>query len=163
MKKFTFIFAFVAIAFGFSYGQATFIVTSPTNNATSSFRLPNGTSAAAYFRGASLVLASELTAIPVSTTLSSVGFTTTAGASSAVTGTITIYLQNTGDVTFNKGTTWSGVTPGMTTVYVGTITIPATASSFDLPLTTPFTFLGSGMYIAYDFVSAGPYATTGSV
>lgn len=42
--------------------------------------------------GASLVLTSELTAIPVSTTLSSIGFTTTAGATSAVTGTITIYL-----------------------------------------------------------------------
>lgn len=163
MKKFTLIIATVAASIGFSFGQATFVVTTPSNNATSSFRLPNGTSAAAYFRGASLVLTSELTAIPVSTTLSSIGFTTTTGASSAVTGTITIYLQNTGDATYNKGTTWTGVTPGMTNVYTGTITIPATAASFDLPLTTPFTFLGSGMYVAYDFVSSGPFATTGAV
>jgi hypothetical protein len=163
MKKFTFIFAFIAIAFGFSYGQATFIATTPSNNATSSFRLPNGTSNAAYFRGASLVLTSELTAIPVSTTLTTIGFTTTTGANTAVTGSITIYLQNTGDGTFNKGTTWSGVTPGMTTVYTGTITIPTGASTTDVTLTTPFVFLGSGMYVAYDFVSAGPFATTGAV
>lgn len=163
MKKFTFIIAFVALAFGFTYGQATFIVTTPSNNATSANRLPNGTAAHTYFRGSTLVLATEMTAIPVSTTLSSVGFTTATGASSAVTGTITIYLQNTSDVTFNKGTAWSGVTPGMTTVYVGTITIPATVATLDLPLTTPFAFSGGGMYLAYDFQSAGPYATTGAV
>ncbi len=163
MKKFTFIIAFIALAVGFTYGQATFIVTTPSNNATSANRLPNGTSSHTFFRGASLVLATELTAIPVSTTLSSVGFTTTTGATIPVTGTITVYMQNTGDLTFLKGTTWSGVIPGMTTVYVGTITIPATATTLDLPLTTPFAFLGSGMYLAYDFQSAGPYATTGAV
>lgn len=164
MRKFTFIIAFVALAFGFTYGQATFIVTTPSNNATSANRLPNGTAAHTYFRGSTLVLATEMTAIPVSTTLSSVGFTATTGASSvAVTGTITIYMQNTSDVTFNKGTAWSGVTPGMTTVYVGTITIPSTAATVDLPLTTPFAFTGGGMYLAYDFQSAGPYATTGAV
>jgi hypothetical protein len=163
MRKFTFLFAFVLLAFGYGYSQATFIVTSPTNNATSSFRLPNGTSAAAYFRGATLVRTSELTSIPVSTTLTSVGFTTTTGASSACTGNFTLYLQNTGDATFNKGTTWSGVTPGMTVVYTGTMTVPASATTIDLPLTTPFTYLGSGMYVAYEFVSTGPYATSGAI
>ncbi len=163
MKKFTFIFAFVALAFGFSFSQATFVVTTPSNNATSANRLPNGTSGHAYFRGATLVLTTELSAIPVSTTLSSIGFTTATGATSAVTGSITIYAQNSGDVTFSKGTTWSGVTPGMTVIYSGTMTVPATAASFDLPLTTPFIYTGGSMYLAYDWYSPGTYATTGAV
>lgn len=163
MKKSTLLSAFLfAATLGLS--QPTFVVTAPPNSgATSSFRLPNGTSAAAYFQGASLVLASELTSIPVSSTLTTVGFTTTTGASSAVTGSINIYLQNTGDVTYNKGTSWSTISTGMTLVYSGTMTIPSGIASFDLPLTTPFTYLGSGMYIAYDWVSTGPFATSGAV
>ena len=162
MKKFTFLFLFVALAFG-SFSQATFVVATPTANGTSANRVPNGTSGHAYFRGANLVRTTELTGIPVSTTLSSVGFTTQTGATSACTGTITIYMENTGDVTFNKGTTWSGVTPGMTVVYTGTMTVPATATTVDLPLTTPFVYTGGGIYTAYEWQSAGPYATTGAI
>lgn len=163
MKKFTLIIATVAASFGFTIAQPTFVVTTPSNNATSSFRLPNGSSAANYFRGATLVLTSELSAIPVSTTLTSVGFTTTTGATSAVTGSITIYAQNSGDATFLKGTTWAGITPGMTIVYTGTMTIPASASSFDLPLTTPIVYTGGSMYFAYDWTTTGTPATTGAV
>lgn len=163
MKKSTLLSTLMfVVTLGFS--QPTFVVTAPPNSgATSSFRLPNGTSASAYFQGASLVLASELTSIPMSSTLTSVGFTTTTGASSAATGSINIYLQNTGDVTYNKGTSWSTISTGMTLVYSGTMTVPSGIASFDLPLTTPFTYLGSGMYIAYDWVSAGPFAITGAV
>lgn len=163
MKKFTFIFAFVAMAFGFAFGQATFVVSTPTNNGTSANRLPNGTSAHTFFRGASLVRTGELSSIPVSTTLSSIGFTTATGASSAVTGSITIYMENTGDATFNKGTTWTGVTPGMTIVYTGTMTVPATATTVDLPLTTPFAYTGGGIYVAYEWQSAGPFATGAAI
>ena len=163
MKKFTFIFAFVALACGFAFSQATFVVATPTANGTSANRLPNGTSGHAYFRGASLVRTTELTNMPVSTTLSSVGFTTSTGATSAVTGSITIYMENTGDVTFNKGTTWSGVTPGMTIVYTGTMSVPASATTVDLPLTTPFIYTGGGIYVAYEWQSAGPYSTGAAV
>jgi len=143
-----------------SFGQATFILNAPVNDgSTSGNRFPNGTSAHTYFRGASLILATELSSIPVSTTLSSIGFTNTTGATTAVTGTITIYMQNTTDMSFLKGTTWSGVTPGMTAVYVGTITIPNTITAFDIPLTTPFAFTNGGLYVAYDFQSAGPFST----
>lgn len=162
MKKITLVFAFILVAFSV-YSQATFIVTSPTNNATSSFRLPNGTSSSAYFNGATLVRSTELTLIPMSTTLSSIGFTTATGASSANSGTINIYLQNTGDMTFNKGTTWSGVTPGMTLVYSGPMTVPATATVVDLPLATPFVYLGNSVYVAYEWVSTGGYATSGAI
>lgn len=163
MKKFTFIFVFIALAFGFSFGQATFVVTTPTLNGNSANRLPNGTSAHTYFRGATLLRTSEVSMIPVSTTLSAVGFTTITGATAPVTGTITIYMQNTGDATFNKGTTWSGVTPGMSVHYTGTMTVPSSATTVDLPLTTPFVYTGGGIYIAYEWQSAGPFAGTGAV
>ena len=162
MKKITLVFAFIVMAFQV-YSQATFVVTTPTNNGTSAFRLPNGTSASAYFNGATIVRSTELTMIPMSTTLTSIGFTTTTGAIGANTGTINIYLQNTGDMTFNKGTTWSGVTPGMTLVYSGTMTVPTTATVVDLPLSTPFAYLGNSLYIAYEWVSTGGYATSGAV
>lgn len=163
MKKFTFIFAFVALAFGFTYSQATFVVATPTANGTSANRLPNGTSGHAYFRGASLVRTTELTSMPVSTTLSSVGFTTSTGATTGVTGSITIYMENTGDVTFNKGLAWSGVTPGMTIVYTGTMMVPASATTVDLPLSTPFVYTGGGIYVAYEWQSAGPYSTGAAI
>lgn len=159
MKKSTLIFGFLA-ATTLGFSQASMVVTAPPNiGATTQVRAPNGLATSAFMRAAALVQASELTGIAASTTLTSFGYTTTAGADAAVTGTITVYLQNTSDATYNKGTTWSGITTGMTTVYTGTITLPTTATVITLPLTTPFVFTGGAMYVAYDFVSAGPYAT----
>ena len=159
MKKFTLIIATVAMSFGFSYGQTTF-VTAPTQVATTQVRAPNGFNTHAFLRASALVLTSELSAIPVSTTLTSIGFTTTAGADMAVSGTMTVYLQNSGDATYSKGTTWSTILTGMTTAYVGTYTVPANATTIDLTLTTPFVYTGGSIYVAYDFASAGPYAST---
>jgi hypothetical protein len=158
MKKITLVFAFVAMAFSV-FSQATAVVTAPQNLTTTQVRAPNGLSTHAYLRASSLVLGSELSAIPLSTTITAFGFTTTAGASSAVTGTMTVYLQNSGDVTYSKGTTWSNIISGMTTVYTGTYTVPANATTIDLTLSTPFTYLGNSVYVAYDFVSSGPFAT----
>ncbi len=160
MKKSTLIFAFILLAMHTVYSQATMVVTTPQNMTTTQVRAPNGLSSHAFLRASALVLTSELTSIPMSSTLTSFGFTTTAGANTPVTGSITVYLQNTGDATFNKGTSWSGILTGMTTVYTGTISLPTTATTIDLPLTTPFPYLGNGIYVAYDFVSSGPFATT---
>jgi hypothetical protein len=159
MKKFTLIFSFVAVAFS-AWSQATMVASAPQNLTTTQVRAPNGLSSQAYLRASSLVLASELTPIPASTTLSAFGFTTTAGANTAVTGSITVYMMNSTDVNFNLGTTWSTIISGMTTVYTGTIGLPTSATTIDLPLTTPFVYTGGAIYVAYDFVSVGPFATT---
>lgn len=159
MKKITFIFAFVAMFFGFSYGQTAY-VTAPTNVSSTQLRAPNGFNSHAFLRASSLVLTSEVSAIPVSTTLTSIGFTTTAGADMAVSGTMTVYLQNSGDATFSKGTNWSTIITGMTAAYVGTYTVPASATTIDLNLTTPFVYTGGSIYVAYDFTSSGPFAST---
>ncbi len=141
--------------------QPTLFVTAPTNiGSTTQLRAPNGTVSHTYFHGVAIVPAAELASIPLGTTLTAFGFTTAVGANIPVTGTITIYLQNTGDATYLKGGTWAGAIAAMTTVYTGTISLPNTASTIDLNLTTPFVFNGPGMYVAYDFVSAGPFATT---
>jgi len=144
--------------------QTSLIYTAPsTSNSTTGLRAPNGTSAHAYFRAVTIVTAAELSAgIPSNTSIKSFGFVYNSGASSANTGTLNVYLVNTTDVTNLKSTTWATAITGMTLVYSGTYTVPATAgvSTVDVTLTTPFTYSGDGMYLAYDWTSAGPYATT---
>ncbi len=160
MKKFTLIVAAVAMSMGFdAFGQTAY-VTAPTNITTTQVRAPNGFNTHAYLRASSLVLASELTGIPPGTTLTSIGFTTTAGADMAVSGTMTVYLQNSSDVTFSKGTNWGTITTGMTNAYSGAYTVPSTATTVDLVLSTPFVYTGGAVYIAYDFFSSGPFAST---
>jgi len=163
MKKITLSFLLFLFTAGLTFSQTTLINVAPPNNSTSSFRLPNGSSASTYFRGATLVLASELTAIPSATSITSIGFIPTTGASSVASGTITIYAQNSTDTAYNKGTTWAGITPGMTVVYSGPMTIPNTATPIDLTLTTPLTYSGGSIYLAYDWTGVAPFATTGAV
>lgn len=50
----------------------------------------------------------------------------------------------------------------MSPAYIGTYTVPAAAgaATITLPLTTPFNFTGDGLYVAWEFESTGPFATT---
>lgn len=161
MKKITLIFVFLLLNAGFVSAQVTNITVAPVfDNSTTQQRAPNGTSGHSFMRGSSLVLASELTSIPVSTSLNSFGFVTTAGANIAVTGTITIYMKNSTDTSFTLGTNWSTIITGMTQVYSGPITIPASATNIDVTLGTPLTYTGGSVYVAYDFSTTGPFATT---
>lgn len=160
MKKITLIFVFLLLSAGFVSAQVTNFTVAPVfDNSTTQQRAPNGTSGHAFMRGSSLVLASELTSIPVSTSLNSFGLVTSAGANIAVTGTITIYMRNSTDTSFTLGTNWSTIITGMTQVYSGPITIPASATNIDLTLGTPLTYTGGSIYVAYDFSTTGPFAT----
>lgn len=162
MKKSTLVIAIILMSMGQAFSQALLFTTAPPNiGATTQLRAPNGTSNHAFFHAVTIVPASELSSLPVSTTLTAFGFTTTASANTAVTGTLTVYLQNTSDATYLKGAVWAGAITGMTTVYTGTVSLPAGAgSTIDVNLTTPFVFMGPGMYVAYDFVGSAPFATT---
>ncbi|OIP00875.1 MAG: hypothetical protein AUJ98_06245 [Bacteroidetes bacterium CG2_30_33_31] len=147
--------------------QATLIHTAPSVfNGTSGSRAPNGTSAHAYFRAVTIVKASELSSgIPNNTSIKSFGFVYNTGASTSNSGTLNIYLVNTTDTTNLKSTTWATAITGMTLVYSGTYTVPATVgvSTVDVTLTTPYTYTGAGLYLAYDWNSTGSYATTGAI
>ena len=154
-------FAFVTgISSGF--GQLTALVEAPLDNgSTTQVRAPNGTSAYAYQRACALVLQSDLTNITSGTSITSFGYTLSAGASVPVAGNFTVYLQNTTDITYLKGTNWSTAITGMTSVYASVMTIPASVgtASILVTLSTPFIYTGGGIYVATDWYSPGPYST----
>lgn len=157
----------MVFAVHFAFAQSTITHVAPAfNGSTSALRSPSGTSATAYLRGASIIPASELTSgIPSGTSIKKFGFVYNAGATTAVTGTLKIYMMNTTDASFLHSTVWDSVVAHSVLVYNGSYTVPATAGvSFqDIVLSTPFTYNGGGMYVAYDWYSAGPYATTGAI
>lgn len=145
----------------FSFGQVTTFVTAPVSNgATTQVRAPNGLSSHGFMRASTVVLTSELASVPNNTSITSFGFVTSAGADVAVTGTLTVYMLNTTSTTYTRGTDWATIIAGMTQVYSGNYTIPASATNVDLTLTTPFTYTGGSIFLAYDFTSTGPFATT---
>lgn len=160
MKKITQLFLVAVFATTFSFGQANIVLNAPTGGATTQQRAPNGTNAHSFMRGASLVLSSELNTITSGTSINTFGFSTSAGANTAVAGTIVVYMLNSSDATFTRGTDWATIISGMTQVYSGAYTVPATATNIDLTLTTPFVYNGGGIYVAYDFVRTGTAATT---
>ncbi len=164
MKKIILLIIGMLSCIGISFCQPNILIEAPLNNQTTTqVRAPNGTSAHGFQRACALVLQSELVNIPVGTTLTTFGFTLTAGTSVVpVSGSFTVYLQNTNDLTYSKGTVFATAITGMTTVYNGLMTIPlsAGATSINLTLTTPFTYTGGGLYVAYDWISGGPYSPT---
>ena len=78
-------------------------------------------------------------------------------------GTLTIYMQNTTDATNTKSATWSAAITGMTSVYSGPFNLTNTQTSVRINLTTPFTYTGNNVYIAFDYQNPiGTIAGTGT-
>lgn len=164
MKKFTLAVLVVLFSFGLAFGQATLVVKAPAgNNATSTSRAPNGNVAHTTMRGCYLVTPNELGQYFVpGTNLASMGFSLTAGVTGApVTGNFTVYLQNTSDATYQKGTSFTTAIAPMTSVYASTMTIPVSAGTTSINLTFPsaFTYTGGGLYVAYDWACSGPFSS----
>ena len=163
MKKKLLLLILTVASFGDVFSQAVLFTTAPNGVTTTQVRAPNGLSTYAYLRSVALVLQSELTGIsPTNNTITAFGYTLSAGTNVPVTGNYTVYLQNTTDVSYNKGTNWPTIITGMTTVYASTMTVPASAgtTSVSVTLSTPFVYTGGGIYVAVDWYSAGPYAST---
>src|SRR5690606_7312813 len=78
-----------------------------------------------------------------------------------VSGNFTLYLQNTTDVAYLKGTNFANAITGMTSVFANVMTIPlsAGATSILITLSTPFVYTGGGLYVAYDWASTGPFTS----
>ncbi len=114
-------------------------------------------------RGVFYVSAAEMAAGGLSALLSSFGFNYTNGVTVApVTGSMVVYFQLTNDATNTKSNIFATAITGMTTVYNGNMTIPvaATATFVDLPLASAFNYTGGAMYVAYDWISAGPFTNS---
>ncbi len=83
--------------------------------------------------------------------ISTVGFEIVSNGTAPVSGNIKIYLQNTTDASFLKSTTFATAITDMVLVYDGPLTINLEAGSYDIRLTTPYTYNGTGLYLAYDW------------
>ena len=126
-----------------------------------------------YIRTCYVITAAELKAagVPSGIKFTSLGFNYVVGQSPATTGNMKIYLQNTTDNSYaktslnwsNAPTTLDGVIDNMTLVQDGSVTIPASAGYWSIPLSngSAFTYTGGGIYVAYEYSNpAGATATT---
>lgn len=107
-----------------------------------------------YHRVSYIITPTEMSAsgFPLSDIIS-IGFNIGTAQNIPVQGSLKVYLQNTSDVTFTKGTSWATIITGMTLASDGTVTLPATTGTYDLLFAggSPFTYTGGGLYIAYEW------------
>jgi hypothetical protein len=163
MKKISLILLALVSFTGRVGAQAGFtIVAPPYNNGISSVRAPNGTPAHSVQNTVMYIHPSELNPMGMgSITNFSIQYYSGTGSVS-VPGNFTVYMQNTSDAAYNKGTDWTVATSSMTTVYLGSFTVPAAVSDATVPvtLTTPFTYTGGGLYVAWSWEMNGVPAST---
>ncbi len=163
MKKITMTLG-LCVAAVMSFGQAFVSFNAPASNGGSTqVRAPNGTSGHTTMRGVFHITAAEMTVSSPTANISAFGFNYLNGvAGAAVTGSIIVYFQHTTDASNLKSTTWATAITGMSSVYNSSMTIPvsATGTFVDLPLPTAFSYTGGNFYVAYDWVSAGPFSAT---
>jgi len=165
MRKFLLLFLAAVSIKTSLIAQQSYIKSPATTNTTTNIKAPNGTSVHATFRGVYLLSAAELSVIATNTAINSIGFYLNQGSNGpAVTGTVQVYLQNTSDVSYLKGISYSTAIAPMSSVYNSTMIVPAGgASTINLALPANFTYTGGGLYIAFDWVATGPFATNGAV
>ena len=174
MKKITLLLVALAAFSGTSSAQAVISVDAPQYNGDWAALIgPNGfvspsvaspTTSYAYNRACYLVTQAELTRLATTNSvITDFGFDFYRPGSVAVTGQFTLYLQNTADVTYNKGLTFSSIISGMPVNYNGNLTIPGSAlaatAAVSVPLSSTFTYTGGGIYVAYDWLTATPNST----
>lgn len=141
--------------------QSNFVLAAPVANATSDFRTPNSTGLFANQRSCFYIHRHEL--LPLSlATIHSVSFQVVNGTGSIpVSGNFTLYLQNTADPLMLKTGNFNSMISPMTVSYAGSLTIPATGpATVGFALTTPFSYNGKGLYVAWNWENSGPYAAS---
>lgn len=132
------------------------------NNATSALRMFNGTTTHTAFRNAYLVFENEFSTANIQTgaQVSSLGFVLITPSPGTVSATLKIYLLNSTDAQYSRGTDWSLIAPGMSLVYDASVTIPTGVTTFDVNLSAPFTYTGDNVYIATEWVLTSAPLTT---
>ena len=83
----------------------------------------------------------------------------------ASTGLLRVYLQNTSDTAYSKGTSFAAAISGMTKLIDGSLSLPAGEGTYSIdvpaggPGTFPFTAIAdSGIYVAFEYETTGPLA-----
>jgi len=162
MKKITLALFSVVCFFGSVLSQPNITIQAPLGNSSSQLRAPNGTVDHTALKACYLIKKTELTAL-TGTLVTGLALDVLGGTgSTAVTGQFTVYLQNTPDVTYLKGTNFTTALTGMTQHFSGNITVPAGtgASVINIGCTPNFTYnpAQGGIYVAFVWQSAGPFA-----
>lgn len=148
------------MSFFAAFSQTNLTVGAPANtNGNSALRAPNGTTAHTTLRAHIIITAAEMASIPSGTVISGLGFLYNTGANIPASGNIQFYLENTSDATNLKSSTWATAISTMTSVYSGAYTIPDLTLQTNVATTTPFTYTGGGLYVAYDYLGS-TFATT---
>ncbi len=133
-------------------------VTVLPNNGSTSVNARAPSTSYASSRAVYLITPAEMAAsgYPNGMVPTSLGWNYLVGPTISGAATLKIYLQNTSDSTYLKGTSFATAISGMTTAHNASTTIPAVDGAFDIAFTggTPFTYTGGGLYVAYDW---GPY------
>jgi hypothetical protein len=165
MKKITLSLLTAGCLFTSMRSQTNFTIEAPQNNSTTSeFRAPNGSSIHAFQRTVMFISASELAPMTLSS-INSFSFQYVKGTGSIpVAGNFTVYMQNTNDAGYAKGTDFPTAVAPMQMVYNSTYTVPASvgAATVGVTLSSAFNYTGGGLYVAYDWDSAGPFAVAGA-
>lgn len=140
-----------------------FLAAPANNGGTTVVRGPNGTSSHRWLRGAMLVQPTDFqqAGIQTSRIIRAIGMTYQAPPNTAVTGNLKIYHLSTTHTTYQRGTGWTNIINGMSLVFDSVLTLPASGVGWSVNLQTPITYDGQGAYLAYEWSSTGPYATTG--
>ncbi len=163
MKKITMTLGACLMA-AMSFGQAFITFNAPPDiGATTQVRAPNGTVGHTTMRGVFYISATEMAAGGPTASIASFGFNYTNGVTVApVTGSIVVYFQLTNDASNLKSSTFTTAITGMSTVYNSSMTIPVAATNtfVDLPLSSAFNYTGGAMYVAYDWISNGPFTSS---
>ena len=165
MKKTTLLILLLSIfSFGELVAQTDYYTCLPTDGSVSAnARAPHGRYR--YQRGVVLIKATEMTTSGIvnADVINSIAFKYLVAQDVITNGTMTLYLQNTADLTNLKSTTWATAITGMTTVSAGAVTVPNTVGNaiFNFSGGSPFTYTGGGVYVAFDYQNAtNPLPTT---
>ncbi len=163
MKKITLAMIGVASFVGGVFGQATISPTVPTQNSSTQLRLPNGLPEHKSLRGVMLLRQSDLSALTASN-ITGASFLMLDGTDPVSTvGSLTLYVQNTADVTNNKSALgFTGALAGMTVAANGNFNISTVAQTSIMPINgfTAFTYTGGGLYVAYAYEQTTPAVNT---
>ncbi|MCC6370802.1 MAG: T9SS type A sorting domain-containing protein [Bacteroidia bacterium] len=163
MKKITLSLIAALATIGSGFAQVNTTIQAPQyDGSNSSLSTPSGSTDAVYHRACWLILQSEMTnMLLTNSVVTNFGVDYTQGVNIATAGQVTVSLENTADVAYNKGTAWPACLTGMTTHYTGTYNLPVANgfTSVSVPLTTPFNYGGGGVYVAFEWYAPAAAST----
>ncbi|HRH64250.1 MAG TPA: hypothetical protein PLI68_13080, partial [Bacteroidia bacterium] len=163
-KRFLLLLAIISFSASSAFSQCVTQLLAP-NGTSGNARAPIG--GQRFERVHYLITAAEMAAAGFvnGDVLSDINWTYTGAASIPVTGNLALYFENTANTTNTKGTSWATAVGPMTNSRVSAAyTLPSTPNlNFTVPITSPFTYTGGGIYVAFEWSFPTGTLSTGTV